>query len=637
MYTPHGHCCACDAGAATPYQRTARLTHTQPQHKASLFTLTKHETSTTMVPPAHAQRFQPVIFSDAGSNLYPLCDMPQDTLPKALVSVLNCPMIAYPLQWIVSAGFRTCLLVAPESEHSALAAALRSLYLVPAGVSHDASNARNVEISASDQSNVSVRTGNASSAGPVGVDALVEPSVSAPVLHVDLVPAGPAPDEPVRSLLQPTATVSRARWGTAQLLYWLAVKRQLTADPLVVPVDLIAPHMPLASFLATHLAATPEPPTVSCLFYERGAGEGTGKERERDGPANLFTAYSRAPLRVHEGLLPSSGVRDNIGVYRPLLVMDSDDVSDKNPSDLELRMSMLWQQPHVRISTALLDSHVYALRLKPLLPLLEQHPELNNITEQLVPFVIKCGWQTRLSTKAGWTEAAPGGSSALAAPAADVSPGDMGTPWASVADVDAEPVLYVPRSEMVVVRLGPEIPRPLPPSHVLDDKPHETNSLFMARANTVPTYLECSRYLLRFAASGAQDALFALPADAGCGAVPFEMPRDEGDEGPIHPRAQLSADCLVGAGTQIEERATIKHSIIGRNCTIGKGARIMRSIIMDHVSIGDSAKLENCIVGIDAEIGDRAQLRESDVGPQHVVPRGTESKNEKLVAYTEEE
>lgn len=129
---------------------------------------------------------------------------------------------------------------------------------------------------------------------------------------------------------------------------------------------------------------------------------------------------------------------------------------------------------------------------------------------------------------------------------------------------------------------------------------------------------------------------YPLPVVAGSGAVPFEMPRDAGDAAPIHARAQLSADCMVGAGTQIDERATIKHSILGRQCVVGKNVRIMRSILMDGVRVGDNAKLENCIVGTQAEIGDRAQLKETDVGPYYVVPRGAESKNEKLVAYDDD-
>lgn len=61
---------------------------------------------------------------------------------------------------------------------------------------------------------------------------------------------------------------------------WPHVKQ---ADPLILPVDLLAPYLPLRVLTDAHLAAVPDPPTLFALMYERGAGEGTGKERERDG------------------------------------------------------------------------------------------------------------------------------------------------------------------------------------------------------------------------------------------------------------------------------------------------------------------------------------------------------------------
>ena len=578
-------------------------------------------------PSLHAQRFQPVIFSDEGTNLYPLCDSMDETMPKALVPVMNRPMIAFPLQWLVSAGFRTCLLVAPVAQHAAFYDALRSLYLVPSSSDREAEQAEQaatqVALGSSSASNVSVTFGSSTSSVLSGTGALVDPQPSMPVMHVELVPYGPKPGELVRSMREPSKSVSRTRWGTAQLLYWLAATRQLTQDPLVVPVDLMAVHMPLSNFLMAHLGAVPDVPTVSCLLYERSASEGAGKERERDGPANLFVAYDRRPLRSHEGIRSQRhGAKDTLHIHEPLFLMDSDDVYDKNASDLELRMSMLWTHPHVRVTTALLDSHVYALHLQPLLPLLEAHPELNHITEQLVPFVIKCGWQKRLSHKAEWTTDAPSAEGPCSATDAVVDT-THGTP-------------FHPHCEMMLAHMRPEPRRPCAPQHVLEaDKLRSTDDAFMARANTVPTYLDCSRYLLRLASTSMPlPAPFPLPAMLGCGVVPFEAPKS--DDGPIHPRAQLSNDCLIGSHTRIDERATLKHSIVGRQCTIGKGARILRSVIMDGVRIGDNAKVENCILGSHADIGERAQLRETDVGPHYVMAPNTESKNEKLVAEEEE-
>lgn len=588
----------------------------------------------------HGPRFQPVIFSDAGSNLYPLCELPTERLPKAVIPVMNRPMIAYPLQWLALAGFRSCLVVAPEAEHSVLANALRSLYLVPTGAS-SADAAAAAAAASSDvntQSNVLVTFGDAGAWPTAGAGKAPgsadddpmsgDPLHVEPVMHIEILPAGPSEGENVRSLLHPSTSVSRTRWGTAQLIYWLAATRRLEADPLVVPVDLVLTHLPLQSFLAAYLTATPEAPCVSCLFYERGAGEGTGKERERDGPANLFTIYDRRPLRVQE----YNGAPDAVQVFRPLVIMDSDDVLDRNSSDLELRMSLLWRHAHTRVSTALLDSRVYALRLDQLLPLLEMHPELNDITDQLVPFVVKCGWQHRLSTNAGWHGAAQ-------PPVEDTDRRrSTSSPSMSMSIAELPPKKhFMPQCEMVILRLKGEPLRPLAPgvSPEAERAKSPQQDIFAARANTVPTYLECNRYLLRHAAAQTLPQHYALPSAIGCGIVPTVSPTAEG--GPIHPRAQVSSDSAIGIGTTIDERTTVKQSVLGRGCTVKKGARIIRSIVMDNVIIGDSTKLDNCIVGPNAQIGDRAQLKESDVGPYFVVERGAESKNEKLVQTPDED
>lgn len=588
-----------------------------------------------MVPQTpHAARYQPVIFSDGGSNLYPLCELPTERMPKAVLPVMNRPMIAYPLQWLVSAGFRSCLLIAPEAEHSVLASVLRTLYLVPPGGATDSgADTAAASPGAVGYSNVLVSVGGARTPAAVSGSADVDPVSGESerekhVMHIEILTAGPTDETPVRSLLRPATTITRSRWGTAQLLYWLAATRQLEADPLVVPVDFIAPSFPLLSFLATNLAAVPEPPCVSCLFYERGAGEGTGKERERDGPANLFTVYDRRPLRTQDGVtsLPN-GMPESVPLYQPLVIMDSDDVSDRNSADFEVRMSLLWRHTYSRISTSLLDSHVYILRLDQLLPLLELHPELNDITDQLVPFVVKCSWQNRLSTKAGWHGAVQPVNDDHEPRRNSASPSMS----ASIAELPPQKH-FMPNCEMVVLRLKDEPLRPLAPGLSPEGEraksPHQES--FAARANTVPTYLECNRHMLRVAAAQSQPAHYAFPAVVGCGVTPI-VPGTE--DGPIHPRAQISTDSLIGVGTTIDERATVKQSVLGRGCTISKGARIMRCIIMDSVTIGENTKLENCIVGTHAQIGERAQLKESDIGPYYVVERGAESKNEKLV-YT---
>ena len=55
----------------------------------------------------------------------------------------------------------------------------------------------------------------------------------------------------------------------------------------------------------------------------------------------------------------------------------------------------------------------------------------------------------------------------------------------------------------------------------------------------------------------------------------------------IDPKAQISSDSNIGHSTRVEERASIKKSIVGRHCVIGKMTKIVGCVILDHCVIED--------------------------------------------------
>ena len=76
---------------------------------------------------------------------------------------------------------------------------------------------------------------------------------------------------------------------------------------------------------------------------------------------------------------------------------------------------------------------------------------------------------------------------------------------------------------------------------------------------------------------------------------------------------------MVGEGTVIGERCSVKKSIIGNHCVIGKNIKITNSIIMDYVTIEDGTKLEGVIIGQRAKISSRCQLKDCEVAGGVVV------------------
>ena len=82
---------------------------------------------------------------------------------------------------------------------------------------------------------------------------------------------------------------------------------------------------------------------------------------------------------------------------------------------------------------------------------------------------------------------------------------------------------------------------------------------------------------------------------------------------PTH-AAKVAPDCVVGEGTSIGERCTIKKSVLGKGCSIGDGVRpaswrsawliflpfvpqvkIFNSVILDRVVLGNNCVVQVCV------------------------------------------
>lgn len=260
--------------------------------------------------PAHPALVQPIIFCGPGANLYPLCSntvgadlagdaisSTQTDLPKAMLPIFNRPMIAFALQQLLSAGLRHAIVFAPSEHHSTIAAALKSLILIPPtlvqsgkkNVSSAAAAAAAAAVEeASRNPNVSVSVGLNSSSTAASAPAASNPYLSAnifaassvqneTVMRVDLLPLGPD------DVSTASAATKYKSLGTAGLISWLHSIGRLDKDPLILPVDLVSQSISLTNIIDAHVSGVPHPPALTCLMYERGAGEGTGKEREKDG------------------------------------------------------------------------------------------------------------------------------------------------------------------------------------------------------------------------------------------------------------------------------------------------------------------------------------------------------------------
>ncbi|KAJ4824120.1 hypothetical protein Tsubulata_008869 [Turnera subulata] len=108
------------------------------------------------------------------------------------------------------------------------------------------------------------------------------------------------------------------------------------------------------------------------------------------------------------------------------------------------------------------------------------------------------------------------------------------------------------------------------------------------------------------------------------------------DNNVIHPSAQLGSKttvgshCMLGEGSQMGDKCSVKRSVIGPHCRIGSNVKIANSVIMNHVTIGDGCSIQGSIICSNVQLQERAVLRNCQVGEGFVVTAGSEHKGESL-------
>ncbi|CAI7855941.1 unnamed protein product [Closterium sp. NIES-54] len=84
-------------------------------------------------------------------------------------------------------------------------------------------------------------------------------------------------------------------------------------------------------------------------------------------------------------------------------------------------------------------------------------------------------------------------------------------------------------------------------------------------------------------------------------------------------KATIGPHCMVGEGTSVGEKSSIKRSIIGRHCRVGAHVKVVNSVIMDHVTIGDGCLVQGSVVSSNVLMQERTSVVDCYVGPGFVV------------------
>ncbi|KAE9576896.1 hypothetical protein CGMCC3_g7293 [Colletotrichum fructicola] len=491
-----------------------------------------------------------------------------DENPKALLPIANRPMVWYPIDFCYRMGITNITLICPASAEEAITTALNT--------------------------------------NP----------------HLTALPL-PRPDILAPKDLDQTT-------GTAEILRLPEVKQLVTSDFVILPCDLIcevAGEKLLQAWMVkgasmSDLLGAPKFSGNSSSAFSGGLGVWyetktalAVKKEETDFVAVTPSAPS-AVAPPKGSLLPHLS---NL-VYS----MPTDTLKDltEEKKGLPIRHGLMRSHPRIRMLTTHRDAHLYILP-RWVMDFVEKNERLENFGEDVIGWWAKAGWQTGLAEKLQLDEV-------LRKDEEDDDEDSVQESTTSPQDDDPEELRTVPGGEDGKKTDGNDhasgnthgdltVPPILAYIH-----PSQADAPLVRRVDTSKLLLNVSLHLAKL------PSVEETGVDA---ASPFAHAKKVAYPEGVKGRTTITkADCLIAENVTVEEKVSIKESVIGAGCQLNEGAKLLQCLLMEGAQVGKNCKLTRCILGKRCVIGDGTTLTDVEVQENLIVEAKTEDKDNKLMS-----
>jgi translation initiation factor eIF-2B subunit gamma len=532
--------------------------------------------------------FQALILCGPGASLSTFTAKPED-FPKALVPIANRPMMWYPLDWCYRMGITTIHLITPPTSSKAIEAAL-----------------------------------------------MQNP-------HLTSLPS------PRADILAPESLTQTS--GTAEILRLPEVQKIITGDFLVLPCDLVC-DVPGEALLEAWMISQGGLGGVTADSEDyTGPHLGTGGEKSgrRGGLGVWFQTKSETSVKGEETDFimttalerpivppPEGSLRKNI--QRLVYSVPTDtlrDITSENES-LPIRHGLIRKHGKLSIRNTYRDSHIY---LFPhwVLDMINKNDSMDSISEDVVGYWAKAGWQDGLGEKMGLREVFEG-------PAGADSSSQQSATIEDEIDIESLSTTYTSskKQRKASVSSGKEMSggieaiiatdKPVKDKHSLVVPsmlayihPSDDQAALIRRVDTAALLLSTSLRLAK---------LESIEVVGKQESSPFAHQAKIANRNGVAQRCTVTeADCLISDNVTIQEKSVIKESVVGANCTIKTGARLTRCLLMDGVVVGERCQLTGCVVGRRAQIGAESILKDCEVQEGNMIPEGSDAKGEKFMVF----
>ncbi|KAF2496608.1 eukaryotic translation initiation factor-like protein subunit eIF2B-gamma [Lophium mytilinum] len=519
-------------------------------------------------------------------------------IPKALLPIANRPMVWYPLEWCYRMGVTDITLITPAESKDAIEAAL--------------------------------------SQNP----------------HLTSLPA-PRPD-----LKAPKGLTHQT--GTGEIFRLEEVQRIITGDFIVLPCDLVCELGGASLAEAWMVEQGGLGGATGGIFDGIKAPIGLGGEKigRRGGLGVWYETKTEDGVKGEEtdliALTPLSPPivpppRDSLrrDISNLVYTVPTDTLNDivEVRKCLPVRHQLLKKHGRIKMLTTHRDAHVYFFPYW-VLEMMKRNEKFESISEEVLGWWAKAGWQEGLGDKLGLRDIFQNGS-ASDSPVdrsfgldEEINVAKLSSTWVDPnpsADGGKAPLSFASRvrdpdsPQAPLSTLNQKLPLPVPPILAYIQPSAPTNPL-IRRVDSVQLLLNVSLRLAK------------LPSIEEIGvekASPFAHKFKIAHKKSIPKRCSVQAEnSLLAENVTVEEKCNIKESVIGFNCKIGEGARLLRCLIMDGAEVGANAQLSDCVLGRRCRIeggpakgDDKTVLKKCEVQEGHVVKWGTAASDEKFMRF----
>lgn len=419
--------------------------------------------------------------------------------------------------------------------------------------------------------------------------------------------------------------------GTAEILRLEEIRELVTSDFIVLPCDLVCElggESLLQAWMVKSASLTEMLDTFSLTNGQHNVHSG--------GLGVWYDSKANTPIKKEEtdfiatAPTPESPVaspKDSLvhKISRLVYSMPTDSLNDltEERKGLPLRHGLLKANPRVRMLTTHRDAHIYIFP-RWILDFVKINERLDSIGEDVVGWWAKAGWQNGLAEKLKIKEACGTNESRK-----DDDEGSTASPTSASSPTLSSPgqatlfqkALAASRLEADWQQRFDVSKKPkefeVPPLHAyLHSGSSQAPGSLIRRVDTAALLLAISLQLAK---------LPSLEETGPDAASPYAHNKKVAYPEGVKSRTTITKqDSLIDSNVTIEEKTSIKETVVGANCQINEGAKLSQCLLMEGVVVGKNCKLTKCILGKRCVIGDGTILTDCEVQENLLVEAGSE-------------